>query len=266
MKNYYITLGVLPTASAAEIKRAYRKLAILYHPDKNPSATAEQFFKEVNEAYDVLGDAQKRITYDYRVQNPVYSSSPTSYTNQHRDPRYRRTTSHNKKSTSEQQRAKELIIEYAPQFKKVCRITVYITMLMLSDYLLPRAQVWELYERHVYISEDRRSSAISSIKIFTTAGSSFRVNSRYGQLFIASDSLLLYRSLIAGKVTKVENTQRITAPVNTSIYGNFIFAPVALLIMSAIGTFRNWNAEFNFNAGIICVLLFLLTVIFFFIT
>jgi DnaJ-class molecular chaperone len=64
-KDYYAVLGVSKTATDAEIKRAYRKLARAHHPDLNADdKTAEARFKEVNEAYEVLGDPQKRRKYD----------------------------------------------------------------------------------------------------------------------------------------------------------------------------------------------------------
>lgn len=63
-KDYYKILGVPRTADAAEIKRAYRKLARQYHPDKNKAKGAEDKFKEANEANDVLGDPKKREAYD----------------------------------------------------------------------------------------------------------------------------------------------------------------------------------------------------------
>ncbi|MFL6373386.1 MAG: molecular chaperone DnaJ [Pyrinomonadaceae bacterium] len=64
-RDYYEVLGVSRTATDAEIKRAYRALAVKHHPDKNPDDhTAEDKFKEAAEAYSVLSDAQKRASYD----------------------------------------------------------------------------------------------------------------------------------------------------------------------------------------------------------
>src|SRR5918912_566223 len=62
--DYYKVLGVDRKASQDDIKKAYRKLARQYHPDTNKSAGAEERFKEVSEAYDVLGDPEKRKKYD----------------------------------------------------------------------------------------------------------------------------------------------------------------------------------------------------------
>ncbi len=63
-KDYYETLGVSKTASGDEIKRAYRKLALQYHPDRNKSKDGEEKFKEVTRAYEVLSDPQKKQSYD----------------------------------------------------------------------------------------------------------------------------------------------------------------------------------------------------------
>ncbi|MCD0157683.1 DnaJ domain-containing protein, partial [Deinococcus sp. 6GRE01] len=62
--DYYELLGVARTASADEIKSAYRKLALKYHPDRNKEEGAAEKFTQINEAYAVLSDAEKRAHFD----------------------------------------------------------------------------------------------------------------------------------------------------------------------------------------------------------
>ncbi len=81
-KDYYKILSVKPNASAEEIKKAYRKLAFKYHPDRNPEdVVAETVFKEIAEAYEILSDKVKREDYHYKrfyTYNYTYKEKPTT--------------------------------------------------------------------------------------------------------------------------------------------------------------------------------------------
>jgi DnaJ-class molecular chaperone len=78
-KDYYSVLGVKEDASEAEIKKAYRKLALKYHPDKNPGdKKAEETFKKVSEAYYALGDPKRRKEYDNLRKAGAYTGNFSS--------------------------------------------------------------------------------------------------------------------------------------------------------------------------------------------
>ncbi|MDE0976999.1 MAG: DnaJ domain-containing protein, partial [Arenicellales bacterium] len=78
-RDYYEVLGVDRTASDAELKKVYRRLAMKYHPDRNSDdVSAEKHFKEVKEAYEMLSDSQKRSAYDQFGHAGVDSSVGTS--------------------------------------------------------------------------------------------------------------------------------------------------------------------------------------------
>lgn len=76
-KDYYKILGINKGASDDEIKKAYRKLALRYHPDKNKQAGAEEKFKEIAEAYEVLSDTKKREIYDKYGEEGLKGGAPS---------------------------------------------------------------------------------------------------------------------------------------------------------------------------------------------
>ena len=88
MEDYYKVLGVQENASQDEIKKAYRKLSLLYHPDKNRDdvESAEEKFKNINEAYQTIGDENTRKQYDIKRRNPFGNNSSIPPGAQHVNP------------------------------------------------------------------------------------------------------------------------------------------------------------------------------------
>lgn len=75
MENPYNILGVSPTASTDDIKKAYRALAMRHHPDRNPNSNAEVRFNAIKKAYELLSDPQKRAEYNYSLNNRIVIDS-----------------------------------------------------------------------------------------------------------------------------------------------------------------------------------------------
>lgn len=75
MENLYNILGVSPNATADEIKKAYRVLAMRHHPDRNPDANSELRFNAINAAYELLSDPQKRAEYNQSLNNRIIIDS-----------------------------------------------------------------------------------------------------------------------------------------------------------------------------------------------
>lgn len=71
-KDYYKILGITSGSNEDEIKKAYRRMALKFHPDKNKDPNAEEKFKEIAEAYEVLSDPKKRVIYDQYGEDGKY--------------------------------------------------------------------------------------------------------------------------------------------------------------------------------------------------
>ena len=93
VNDCYTVLGVTSTATEDEIRKAYRKKALQYHPDKNSSESAEEIFKQINKAYETLSDTDKRRTYDLQQQSPTNTHSSSSQHYKH-EPSFSSTTNH----------------------------------------------------------------------------------------------------------------------------------------------------------------------------
>lgn len=253
MKNYYFILGLSINASAAEIKHAYRQLALQFHPDKNPSPQAESIFKEANEAYEILSDPLRKAFYDQMLKGAeVQQPRPT-----HRDPRYRpQPQAQAQRKPTHRQEILAMMARNLRYAQMVSRLTLLFSIILITDYALPKVktttQIVMQYE-----------STGSTLKLKLKDGKSVNINRASAQKISKVTPLNIYQSVLFAVPISLENQQTHTIiPISLSIYGIFIFWPLLLLITSLLGTFYWKGVEFRFNLGIVNIILFLLNVVF----
>jgi plasmid stabilization system protein ParE len=254
--TYYDILGVSRSANESDIKRAYRKLAIVYHPDKNPDPTAEQFFKLINEAYEVLGDPPKRARYDIELMEPIaaFRTSPPPPP-RHRDPAYRpRRTRPRRKSDSEQLR--DLMAHYLPYTVRISMLCFGLCVLLAIDFAWPRKVDTEKIE---YVTQRRDYSRAGSVTwwvIHTTNGHAIAIPYELSNHFMPDDRVVIHRSQFFRIPVRID-ARRITHPLGSNIYGHFIFAPIALLIVSGLGVLARRDVDYGFNLGVASFVMFI---------
>lgn len=257
MKNYYFILSLNIYASEAEVKRAYRKLAVQFHPDKNNSPEAEEIFKEVNEAYEVLGDPAKKAIYDQMLRGEEVVEEPVEPP-RHRDPRYR----HRPQPPTGPRRPthrEEILAMMAENLRyalMVSRLTLLFSVILIADYSLPPVKT----TTNVVTENQTRGS---NFKLELRDGKSVSVSREAAKKLRRATQLTIYRSawFSVPRMLEDERTHFRTS-IDLSIYGSFIFWPVLLLLTSLAGTFYWKGVEFRFNVAIVNVILFILTLVF----
>lgn len=257
MKDYYQILGVSPQASEEEIKRAFRKLAIAYHPDKNSSPQAEVLILEINEAYEVLSDPEKRTLYDNLLSGRTVVERVRP---RHRDPRYRRRgPDPNYKSRSQQ--TMEMMQEYLPHALFVSRCTLAFCLFIALDFLFPASKEKELIIR---MSTKRYGMRMgTSPQLLTDKSNIFKLDREDMTKFREGMVILVtYSTWMRVPIAVEDEATHFEARVPATIYANFRFVPLILLVTSLLGAFYKKGVEFRFNLGIVNLLMTLLTIMF----
>jgi curved DNA-binding protein CbpA len=256
MKDYYKILGVRSTAHDADIKRAFRQLAVRYHPDKNSDPSAELLFKEINEAYTVLSDPQKRAGYDWKRQKPLAEFEPAPP--KHRDPAYNRPRQKGPPRKSERQRMFELMSRYQPTINRITFVCFLISAIMLIDYLLPNRISEEKITRTYHHTTTAGKYSATWHDIITSGEKKIEVSFELAKYFQTEDNIIVTSSLLFGVLRSVEANGKFVA-LRKSIYGNFVFAPAALLLISFMALLFRKDVEKSFNYGIVTMVILFFT-------
>jgi hypothetical protein len=253
VKDYYAILGVGPSASETEIKRAFRKLAVQYHPDKNSSPEAKPRFLEINEAYDVVGDREKRAVYDARLANP-FQEIYTGPVKTHRDPAYRRPRPFRKKEPPASWFLMRDSIKYVIW---ISRVGVLFSTLFFLDYFLPYHQQ---QDRIVDIRTGRSRGNNSYYMLYTAHGERFQVFRARGANFAQDDDIQLGITPIFGSVMTVSNSAG-TFDSWVAMYSTLIFFPILLFVNSLLALLYRKRMEFCFNLSVTAFILLVINVI-----
>jgi DnaJ domain len=249
MKDYYHILGVSRGADIDHIKKAFRRLAIAYHPDRNPSKEAEVFIKEIIEAYEVLEDPIRRNEYDALLGGRE-SFVPVTPVKPHRDPRYRRRPP-DPTYKSEKQETLEMMQRYMPYAVAASWCTLVFMILLAADFF------WTpVHESEVVRAITPGHYRESSERILTQKGNEFKVSRADLAKIKGGESITVFYSpwlKVPKRFTKDQSRETVRIPA--TIYGNFIFGPLLLLLSSLTGVGYRKGVMFRFNLGIVNFLL-----------
>ena len=258
VKDYYAILGVSHSASQSDIKKAYRKLAVLYHPDKNPSLDAKPRFQEINEAYDVLGDAERRALYDARLANPFHElfSEPETV---HRDPAYRRKRKAAPSPRPQGPPASYVLMRDSLKYVIwISRAGLLVTALFFLDYFLPYEQREETIEQ-MYAMRTRGNQTYNVV-VFSS-GEKITVYDLRTSDFGTGRRIVTSVSAIYGSIMEISNVAGTYTVWAAYMYTSLIFFPILLFINSILALIYRQRVEFCFNLNVTALILLIINLI-----
>jgi hypothetical protein len=246
--NYYEILGVSRNASDGEIKRAYRKLAITYHPDKNKDPAAQDTFVAINQAYEVVGDPVQRKAYDMRLENPLADFVAEPVPPRHRDPAYRKSPrpAPQRKPHSDTYYLMRDHLRYVYWF---CWVGLTLSGLFFVDSVIPY-KILEDEITDVRVVRGRRGG-VAYIMSYTSRGAKIKSYPAESSPLIEGASIRWARTRIYGSAMWAELSDGTHRQELGHMYGPLFFLPLILFVTSTCGIIFKANVEVCFNMSIV---------------
>ncbi len=256
LKDYYKVLRISRHASGQEIKRAYRRLAVVFHPDKNPSSQSLTLFQEINEAHEILSDPDKRAQYNQLLSQPAAAPAVPAQ-GWHRDPAYRRRQQAGYRPAPASPSERLLMMAHLLKYLRIISlIGLGWCAMLLLDYSLP----FRVSEEIVLPESSRVPSwqlhNVPNI-VVTNRGNQFPVPLEGVGFFPVGSKAEVVTSRILHILVRVETRSKsFTIDSLASVYQNFVLAPIILFVLSVLGLLLKNGIEFRFNVEIaICIVL-----------
>lgn len=251
MKDYYQVLGVPSNASGSEIKSAYRRLVRRFHPDISTASDADQKIKEINEAYDVLSDPVKKHTYDTRSTRFYVEAEEQKPV--HRDPKYRRRSAGRKHKT-EQELLHEWMISHKNIPRRISIFSLIFCSILTIDFLLPYRTSQVKIEEITYHR--------GGLGMIHTNGGDYKTPFGNNVSLSVGQEIIILTSPILHETRALQTLAGERFLYKGNIYGNFIFAPLILILCSVLELKTEWSIETRFNLAIANFFVFILCVVF----
>ena len=256
MKDYYQILRVRRAAGAAEIRRSYRVLVQQLHPDINPDPTAHELIKEVNEAYDVLGDEVKKQEYDYRLDNP-YTTISVPQEPVHRDPAYRRRRAY-RPAAPQDNRQRELMQRYLHLATKIAWAGCMLCLILAVDFGVPH----RVKSDTVDTFRSTGARRVSRNYVVTQTNRYLKISDRGWRLFEVDQKIEIIESGLFSILIAIRIPEKEMSITNLStVYRNYLFVLILLFVLSFIALMTKGTLEFKFNLGIVNFFVLIFTLI-----
>jgi hypothetical protein len=260
MKNYYSILQVAPTATQQEIKKAYRLLVKTHHPDVASADAAGFSMQDINEAYAVLSNPGKRQAYDWKRNQPEEEQTgPQQAYGSGFNARPKRRLSE-----------RELIAPYLRYVYPFFRVSLAFCLLLLLDYVLPLRKKNDetKYVIEVYAPAQRVEAGVGSARLLdhtevhTFSGQVIDLPPDAAAVFASQPQLLLYQTPIFRKSRFIApaGNKSFKFRIGGTIYGNLIFIPLLLLLLSGIGLYKGITDEMRFSIAVVSSLMLLISI------
>ncbi len=254
MKDYYRILQITPDASQEEIKRAYRKLAKVYHPDVVGGSREQVFIHEINEAYRTLGNTDRRSKYDWIRTNRSAAEAEVAARESKRTQSYRT-------ATPEPVSERALVKPYLKYAYTISNFSLAFCLLLAIDFLLPpRKHVDKATYVLEVFSPNNGRQFYDHTKVQTWKGHSLAVSKEAGLIFSEDPNIHIYTTPLFAKARYVASAgkAKFRYLINRSVYGNFIFLPALLLLCAFLGSIKRFPATVDFSFGVVSGILLLI--------